>query len=131
MRVMILQSMVVICLSCQIPYHQCLPSLNAWTPLSEKAVFFTEFCFITPPSQSWFPRIMFVPIGATYSRTSVECRFLFLPFLPHTEKNEQKMARFFVNPCFSLGESQVARNSGVIFRLTYHCSRNDYRINSF
>ena len=38
------------CLSCRIPY-QCLHSLNACTPFSEKALFFTDFCFVASPSQ--------------------------------------------------------------------------------
>ena len=39
------------CLFCRIPYQR-LHSLNAWTPFSEKALFFTEFCFVASPSQN-------------------------------------------------------------------------------
>ena len=42
------------CLCCRIPY-QCLHSLNAWAPFSEKALFFTDFCFVASPSQTLFP----------------------------------------------------------------------------
>ena len=42
------------CLSCKIPY-QCLHSLAAWTPFSEKALFFTDFCFVASPSQNSVP----------------------------------------------------------------------------
>ena len=42
------------CLSCRIPY-QCLHSLNAWTPFSEKALFFTDFCFVSSPSPNSVP----------------------------------------------------------------------------
>ena len=44
------------CVSCRIP-HQCLHSLNAWTPFSEKALLFTDFCFVASPSQNSVPRI--------------------------------------------------------------------------
>ena len=39
------------CLSCRIPY-QCLLSLNALNPFSEKALLFTDFCFIASPSKN-------------------------------------------------------------------------------
>ena len=42
------------CLSCRIPYQR-LHSLNAWTPFSEKALFFTDFCFVASPSQNSVP----------------------------------------------------------------------------
>ena len=40
------------CLFCRIPY-QCLHSLNAWNPFSEKALLFTDFCFVASP----FPKL--------------------------------------------------------------------------
>ena len=43
------------CLSCRIPY-QCLHSLNAWTPFSEKALFFTDCCFVVSPFPNSVPK---------------------------------------------------------------------------
>ena len=42
-------------LSCRIPY-QCPSFIHAWTPFSEKALFFTEFCFVTSPRHNSVPR---------------------------------------------------------------------------
>ena len=42
------------CLSCRVPYQR-LHSLNAWTPFSQKVLFFTDFCFVASPSQISVP----------------------------------------------------------------------------
>ena len=44
------------CLSCRSPYQH-LHSLNAWTPFSEKALLFTDFCFVASPSQTSGPKV--------------------------------------------------------------------------
>ena len=44
------------CLLSRVPY-QCLHSLNAWNPFSEKALLFTDFCFVPSPSQNSVPNL--------------------------------------------------------------------------
>ena len=57
------------CLSCRIPYQR-LHALNAWTPINEKALLFTDFCFVASPSQNSVSKVLHVWRNAGKSNSS-------------------------------------------------------------
>ena len=59
------------CLSCRVPYQR-LHSLNAWSPFSEKALLFTDFCFVAPLPKTRFQHCATMGLGASRERKEPE-----------------------------------------------------------
>ena len=89
------------CLFCRIPY-QCLHSLNAWNPFSEKVLFFTDFCFVAFPSQKLHSDLS-VPKIASQIAAFSNRKLQLLPQAPQKKRNE------IANRCVS--KSQIPYRS--------------------